>query len=116
MNTFFPFAHSTRALMTFPRALKLLLMFAPSFKVWPDAPVPFCRSEPARSTRLSLAKTFLDLSSSSFWCTFTVKIECDRELVEFIMVEETARLFWPESSSASSLSGFSATISVRSLT
>ena len=59
---------------------KLLLMLAPSFKVCPLAPVPFCLSEPAKSTRFSLAKTFFDLSSSSFWCTLMVKMECDREL------------------------------------
>jgi len=113
---FLPFAFSTRALMTFPRALRLLLMLAPSLSVCPLAPVPFCLSDPARSTRFSLANTFLDLSSSSFWCTLMVKIECDLELTEFIRVELTARFLVPESIIFPSLSESSTVISCRSFT
>jgi hypothetical protein len=38
--------------ITFPRVVRDLLMFAPSFNRWPVAPVEFARSEPAKSTRL----------------------------------------------------------------
>ena len=45
---------STRALMTLPRLDNDWLMLAASLSVSPAAPVLLCRSEPARSTRLSL--------------------------------------------------------------
>ena len=38
--------------MTFPRVVKDLLMFAPSLRRWPVAPVELARSDPARSTKL----------------------------------------------------------------
>lgn len=41
---------SARALMTFPRVVKLLLMLAPSFNRVPFAPVESALSDPARST------------------------------------------------------------------
>jgi hypothetical protein len=40
--------------MTFPRVVRDLLMLAPSFSRWPVAPVEFARSDPAKSTRLSV--------------------------------------------------------------
>ena len=52
---FFPLACATKALMTLPNSDKLVLILAPSFKVAPEAPVLFCRSLPARSTRLTFA-------------------------------------------------------------
>lgn len=41
---------SARALMTFPRVVKLLLILAPSFNLVPFAPVESALSEPAKST------------------------------------------------------------------
>ena len=41
---------SARADITFPKVVKLLLMFAPSFNRVPFAPVDSARSDPARST------------------------------------------------------------------
>jgi len=38
--------------MTFPSVVKDLLMFAPSFKRCPVAPVEFALSDPAKSTKL----------------------------------------------------------------
>lgn len=38
--------------MTLPNVVRDLLMFAPSFSLWPVAPVEFARSDPAKSTRL----------------------------------------------------------------
>jgi len=60
-------ADSTSALMTFPKADKLLLMFAPSFSVAPLAPVDFALSLPAKSTKLTLANMLLLSSVASFW-------------------------------------------------
>ena len=42
---------SASADITFPKVVKLLFMFAPSFNRVPLAPVDSARSEPARSTR-----------------------------------------------------------------
>ena len=42
---------SARADITFPKVVKLLLMFAPSFNRVPLAPVDSALSDPARSTR-----------------------------------------------------------------
>jgi len=47
------------ALMTFPRARRLLLIWFASRSCAPTAPVFFVRSEPARSTRLSRARLTL---------------------------------------------------------
>ena len=52
-----PALPSTSAEMTSPRYMSDLLMFEPSFSPSPVAPVFDARSEPARSTRLSLAET-----------------------------------------------------------
>lgn len=46
--------------------LRLLLMFAPSLSRAPVAPVDLARSDPARSTRLILAKVLLLSSVASF--------------------------------------------------
>jgi hypothetical protein len=45
-------AASARPAMTLPRVVKDLLMFAPSLRRTPVAPVLFARSLPAKSTRL----------------------------------------------------------------
>jgi len=38
--------------MTFPSVVSDLLIFAPSFNLWPVAPVELARSDPAKSTKL----------------------------------------------------------------
>ena len=55
---------SARADITFPKVVKLLLMFAPSFSRVPLAPVDSALSEPARSTRDILLTC--DLKSNKF--------------------------------------------------
>ena len=49
---------SPRAWMTRPRIVRLKLIFLASSRTFPVAPVLAIRSEPARSTRLSLAFFF----------------------------------------------------------
>ena len=50
-----------RAAMQRPRVLRDLLMFAPSLRLSPVAPVALDRSDPARSMRFSLAFFCTDL-------------------------------------------------------
>ena len=102
---FFPFLCSAwlaraRDDITFPRVVRDLLMFAPSFKRCPVAPVELARSDPAKSTRLQQRKTLnsrlsdqettnliLDTFSVSMFvptsCLFMlrrrVKTACERE-------------------------------------
>lgn len=57
-SAFFPFFFPSpldadaRAEMTFPSVVSDLLMFAPSFRRCPVAPVEFARSDPAKSIKL----------------------------------------------------------------
>ena len=88
-----PFLPSTKALITFPKAVRERLILAPSFKVYPVAPVFPCLSEPARSTKLSL--DFLIFSSPSSDSIWTVNRACDREDVEFILVSATDLFLLP---------------------
>ena len=62
----------------------------------PVAPVLLCRSEPARSTRLSLP-TRMWSPRSSLWLHSTTmqKMEWFLEEARFIMVEPTDRFFLP---------------------
>ena len=68
--------------MTFPRVVRDLLMFAPSFNRCPVAPVELARSEPARSTRL-MRDTFSVSRLVSTSCLFIVrrrvKTACERD-------------------------------------
>src|SRR3546814_9418909 len=70
INNWFSRSHflatSPSLLITAPSASKDLLMFAPSFSRWPDVPVDFCSSEPARSTKFRYATVF------------TLKSSCER--------------------------------------
>mmetsp|Transcript_56370 Transcript_56370/g.98995 ORF Transcript_56370/g.98995 Transcript_56370/m.98995 type:complete len:209 (+) Transcript_56370:2416-3042(+) len=90
-----PLEASTRALITLPSADKDLLILAPSLRTVPVAPVLLTRSLPARSTRFTLAKTFLLSSSTSFWCRLMIKTLWEREESAFICVEATVRLRIP---------------------
>ena len=51
LEIYLVFTESARAEITFPNVVKLLFIFAPSFKRFPIAPVDSARSDPARSTR-----------------------------------------------------------------
>ena len=53
-------------MLTFPRVVSDLLIFAPSFSRVPDAPVEFARSEPAKSTSEILDTLFVDLFPGVF--------------------------------------------------
>lgn len=50
-NKYLFFAPSLSLLITFPRIIKLLFMYFPSFRRTPPAPVLAIRSEPAKSTK-----------------------------------------------------------------
>eukprot|EP00966_Prymnesium_polylepis_P105610 2446065-Prymnesium_polylepis.1 len=97
MKTFLPFFDcSASALMTLPSAESDLLIFAPSLSLSPVAPVFETRSEPARSTRLIVARTsFFWPPITSICCILMMKIECEREEVAFMFVAATARWSFP---------------------
>jgi hypothetical protein len=89
---------STKADITFPSAVKLKLIFAPSFIVSPVAPVLLIRSEPAKSTKFSfpaLIRCFPSACNDAV-SMYIVKIEWERELSEFIAVEAVLRLWEPK--------------------
>ena len=97
---FFP--ASVRALITWPRQRRPLLILIPSFRSWPVAPVFLILSEPAKSTKWNLAEissvnyAFSSPSAASttsspssftiFYSIVTVKIAWDLELPSFIRV------------------------------
>mmetsp|Transcript_8589 Transcript_8589/g.38720 ORF Transcript_8589/g.38720 Transcript_8589/m.38720 type:complete len:254 (-) Transcript_8589:1049-1810(-) len=88
-----PSAPSVSLLMTMPRFRRDLLMLAPSFMRIPSAPVLSTRSDPARSTRLSLP-TLNDCRSSAWpassvsleFSTMTMNTACDRDDSSFMRV------------------------------
>mmetsp|Transcript_66743 Transcript_66743/g.161448 ORF Transcript_66743/g.161448 Transcript_66743/m.161448 type:complete len:211 (+) Transcript_66743:522-1154(+) len=87
--------------MTRPRVVRDWLMPMPSFSRAPVAPLFFCFSLPARSTKWILAWLSTDppgLLTSIRTCM--VKTACDREDVAFICVAPTARRFAPKSNSS----------------
>lgn len=93
---------STKAEMTFPKALSDRLIFVASFKRSPVAPVLACRSDPAKSTRFSFPLRIVSLSFSLEICSMLmVKMLCDRELTWFMSVEAIMRFFDPTFSSSS---------------
>ena len=61
MNTYFLLG-SLSEFMQFPKANKLLLMFAPSYSLIPLFSVTLALSLPARSTRLNLEVTIIEFS------------------------------------------------------
>ena len=69
---------SVRELITFPRVVKLALIFLASSKVFPSAPVLEIFSLPARSTKYNLPVLALRSATLS-WLTVRIKIICDRE-------------------------------------
>ena len=115
MKTFFDFFDcSASALITLPNAERLLLMFAPSLSLSPVAPVFETRSEPARSTRLIVARVSFCWPAITIFCVILMmKIECDRLDVAFMFVDATARISCPWSISAWILAWESTAISWR---
>lgn len=90
------FLSEVRALMTFPRLLKLLLIFFAYYSCTPWHPVLPTFSDPAKSTKYSLLcllESFL-----LFLCmTWTMKREWLRELLSFMPVKATFLLEEPVS-------------------
>mmetsp|Transcript_52270 Transcript_52270/g.150528 ORF Transcript_52270/g.150528 Transcript_52270/m.150528 type:complete len:205 (-) Transcript_52270:567-1181(-) len=88
--------------MTRPSVVSDWLMPMPSLRRLPSAPVFFCRSLPARSTKCNLAcLSVVPPTSVTAMRICIVKIACDREEVAFICVAPTARRFAPKSSNSS---------------
>lgn len=83
---------SARALITFPRVVKLLLMLAPSFNRVPFAPVESALSDPARSTS-DILLTFSVIKPVILSCCCCVKnivkTACDLLDVSFMLVAAT---------------------------
>ena len=104
---------AVRALITYPKQSRPLLMLIPSFNCWPMAPVFFILSEPAKSTKWN----FDDISTVIYWAgsspvfwlfwapsstsltifysIVTVKMAWDLELPSFIRVELVCLWFIP---------------------
>lgn len=97
--TFFPSAFLARAEMTFPRIMRLLLMFEPSLSLSPVAPVLSALSEPARSIKL-ISDAFLLITfplplSMKIYLNEIVVTVCALEEVAFIFVEPMVLLLVP---------------------
>mmetsp|Transcript_3720 Transcript_3720/g.13716 ORF Transcript_3720/g.13716 Transcript_3720/m.13716 type:complete len:319 (-) Transcript_3720:544-1500(-) len=109
---------STSAEITLPSADSDRLIFVASFSRSPVAPVLDWRSEPARSTILSLPTRMCASPSSlnSAVSTVTVKMECERDDVAFMSVEPTDRFFLPAVMTWSISADDLTTKEVRSLT
>ena len=90
--------------MTLPRARRPWLIVTLSLNRAPTAPVFFARSEPARSTRCSLAQVRSEPGARGRCSTMTEKRECEREETAFINVEPVARAREPASREAKSSS------------
>ena len=69
---------SCSAAITSPMAERLLLMFCASVIAWPETSLFLTRSEPARSTRLSLP-CVLAPEAACRPVTLTMTIECERD-------------------------------------
>lgn len=82
------FFSDVRALMTFPRQLRDLLMFLASSSCWPLTPVLETFSEPAKSTKYNLAFLLLPFLVS-FCPTCTINSEWLLELRSFMPVKAT---------------------------
>lgn len=83
---------SARALITFPRVVRLLLMLAPSFNRVPFAPVESALSDPAKSTS-DILLTFSVIKPVILSCCCCVKnivkTACDLLDVSFMLVAAT---------------------------
>lgn len=99
---------SVNALITLPRASRLLFMLIPSLRVDPVAPVFLILSDPARSTKWNLALMYsvgwavcieTSLASSRIcYSIVMVKMPCEREDAIFISVDAVVRALEPISS------------------
>ena len=82
-----PPAKSFRAVITYLRVNKLLLISILSFYDLPSTFVYSYLSEPARSTNYNLLITILSGWLTSIYSTVTQNIVCDLEDVKFILCE-----------------------------
>ena len=100
----------TKAEITLPRQLRLLLMFLHSSNCLPSAPLTLTFSDPARSTRLSFATFSCFPYSSSLVCFICsivmIKTAWEREELSFILVLAVERAFPPIFISSIIYSGF----------
>jgi hypothetical protein len=96
---FFPSLCSARALMTFPRQDRLMLIPAPSLRRSPVAPVESTRSLPAKSTRLMTAVLAISLPALFlfFWTKVRPTMVCALDEVAFMLVLATVRFIVPSS-------------------
>jgi hypothetical protein len=81
--------------LTFPSAESERLILVASFRRSPVAPVFDWRSEPARSTRLSLPIARPSCPPMPLCSITIVKIECERDESAFISVAPTVRFWLP---------------------
>lgn len=101
---------SVKAEITIPKQLKLLLIFLHSSSLFPEAPVTLTLSDPAKSTKFSLATL---IYFPSLWVTFSlicsivmIKTAWDLEESSFILVLAVALDLAPIFMSSIIYSGF----------
>ena len=81
----FPYATSTKELITKPKVVKDLLILVASFNLSPTAAVYFYLSEPARSTKCSFELFIFYMPSRPLLLSIVIeKQEWERELSKFI--------------------------------
>mmetsp|Transcript_36192 Transcript_36192/g.91411 ORF Transcript_36192/g.91411 Transcript_36192/m.91411 type:complete len:201 (-) Transcript_36192:112-714(-) len=111
-------APSVSALITLPSSSSPRLMATPSLKRAPSAPVSFCRSLPARSTRFmrdlrKCSSGGMPLAPGRARCSMvSVTMACDRDDCSFILCAPTARTAAPASSSVAMSVGLFTSTSV----
>mmetsp|Transcript_9726 Transcript_9726/g.18322 ORF Transcript_9726/g.18322 Transcript_9726/m.18322 type:complete len:222 (+) Transcript_9726:338-1003(+) len=88
-GTWLPGSPCTSASTTLPRVVRLELMLFISTSRWPSDSLFFRRSDPARSTMLSLPWTVCP--SGSLCVRVRVKMVCEREDTSFIAVDSVCR-------------------------
>ncbi|WVY90598.1 hypothetical protein V8G54_036112 [Vigna mungo] len=97
------FEPSLSLLITFPKTIKLLLIYFPSFKRTPSAPVLAILSEPARSTKFKtetrttslIEQSLEELESFPLLSITILNIVCDLLLLTFIFVSPKCLLTSP---------------------
>mmetsp|Transcript_17655 Transcript_17655/g.57727 ORF Transcript_17655/g.57727 Transcript_17655/m.57727 type:complete len:332 (+) Transcript_17655:1297-2292(+) len=104
-----------RLAMTSPSAERLLLMCRASLSRSPSASVLLRRSEPARSTRESLARCVAPVTRCRI-STWIAMHRCERELRSFIFVAPVLRFFIPLSMTRLKSSGFPTSSDITSVT
>jgi hypothetical protein len=108
-----PVLAAASAAITLPNVVKLLLINAPSFNLFPVAPVAFALSDPARSTseiRDTFSPARFVVGSSRRCVRRRVKTACERDEVSFMFVAATVRAYHPIISSYSQPMGWRFTL------